>query len=568
MTWLRPVPSGTISRRTWVLAALAVAALALAASANSVVNGFVFDDKYIVVQSGRHSLVAWWRDFADTYWPDHFGGDGYRPLTVIAFRIEWVLGGGTPSLFHAVNIALHTAGSVAILWMASAMLPFAAAFVAAALYAVHPVHVEAIANVVGQAELWVGLLAVLAVGLYVHGRSVAVVSWRRWIAIGAIYLAACLFKENAIVLPLLFGLAELTVVADRTPIRERLARLRMPAIAIVSLGIAFYLVRGFVVPDGGAGFQPYLPFQVVSFSPTDRVLTAVGVAPEWLRLLLWPARLTTEYAPQHVEIMQGPSIAQLPGLLVLLGTVGLCAATWKRNAVAAFGIAWLVVSLLPVSNFIVPVGFIVAERTLLLPSVGAMIAIACVVPPLYAQLERRPRLRYAAAAGFAVLLALGVSRSVVRNRVWHDEERLLRQGVVDSPNSYRSHFQLGTNHFEHNRKREGEQHYRRALELFPHDPVVMYALAEQYRKNEMCRPAIPLYRAALDIAPFIRPTLGLAVCLLQTLEMEEAKLAALDALRWGAIHKEARGIIVAANAGRDSLAARRARGDTVGIRSQ
>jgi tetratricopeptide (TPR) repeat protein len=551
------------TRQSWLLAATIVLALALAASANSVVNGFVYDDTYIVVKAARHSLDGWWRDFGRTYWPEQWGGDGYRPLTVIAFRIEWVLGGGKPFLFHAVNVGLHAFTAVAVFWMAGAFLPFAAAFVVAALYAVHPVHVEAIANVVGQSELWVALLATLAVGLFIHGRRAGAITWPRWAAIGALYLAACFFKEHAIVLPALLALAELTVVSDSASLRERLVRMRMPAVALAAAGLAYFLVRSSVVLDGGSGFVPFLPFQVVRFTGGDRVLTAVGVAPEWLRLLLWPARLTAEYSPQYVEIAQGPSIAQLPGLLVLLGTLGLCAATWRRNPATAFGIGWLVLTLLPMSNFIIPAGFIVAERTLLLPSVGVMIAVGSAVPWLYERFERRLALQRAAGLAFALLVVLGIARSYGRNQVWHDEERLFRQSVVDSPDSYRAHYILGSYLFQQKRKNEGEQHLRRALQLFPYDPVVMMTLAEQYRGIKLCAPAIELYRIAQEIAPSMRGHLGLAVCLLETLELDEAKRVALNAIRWSGNVREARSIIAAADAGRDSLTARRARGDTI-----
>ena len=98
-----------MSRRSWWLLALVIAALALAASANSISNGYAYDDIYLVVKSARmHSFAGWWREFAHTYWPEDSGGDGYRPLTIIAFRAQWTLGGGAPFVFHAVNIALHT----------------------------------------------------------------------------------------------------------------------------------------------------------------------------------------------------------------------------------------------------------------------------------------------------------------------------------------------------------------------------------------------------------------------------------------------------------------------------
>ena len=553
-----------ISRRSWWLTALLIAALALAASANSLANGYAYDDNYLIVKAARtHSLAGWWRDFGQTYWPLEWGGDGYRPLSAIVFRLEWALGRGSPPVFHSVNVVLHLATSVAVFWLACGILPFAAAAVAAGLYAVHPVHVEAIANVVGQSELWVALLIVLASGLFVHGRAAGPVSWKRWLSIGSLYLVSCLFKEHAIVLPALLVLAEATIVRDRAPLLQRLAQIRLPILVLTAVAAAFLWARSLVVLGGGAGFVPYLPFQIVRFTATDRVLTAIGVAPEWLRLLLWPARLATEYSPTYVEIAQGPSIAQLPGLLVLAGMLGLLIVCWRRSPVTAFGIAWLVLTLLPSSNFIIPAGFIVAERTLLLPSVGAMIAVGSLVPWLYERIERRRTAQWVAVGALALLIALGIARSFTRNRVWRDNDTLFRQSVLDAPDSYRAHFLLGQYFFERKQHSYGEHHLQRALELFP-DPVVMYNLAEHYREAGWCDPAVPLYRSAVALATSMRKSqYGLASCLLETLEMEEARKVALSAIRWGGDVRKGREIIAAANLGRDSLAARRARGDTL-----
>src|SRR5688500_10663046 len=248
-----------MTRRDATIAALLVAALALAAGWSSLANGFAYDDVYILEKAGRHSMSGWWRDFATTYWPISMGGDGYRPLTVTAFRAQWVLGDGTPLIFHAVNVALHALTSVVVFWLSTALLPFAAACLAAALYAVHPVHVEAIANSVGQSELMVALLVTLAVVVYIRGRNAATLRWPGWLLIGALYLTACLFKEHAIVLPALLLVAELTVVVDRAPPRQRFGRLRTPYLALGAIAIAYLAARSRVVLGGGAGFVPFLP---------------------------------------------------------------------------------------------------------------------------------------------------------------------------------------------------------------------------------------------------------------------------------------------------------------------
>lgn len=553
-----------ITRHQWWIAAAMLAVLAVGASYSSLFNGFAYDDVYILEKAGRHTMDGWWRDFATTYWPRNMGGDGYRPLTVTAFRAEWVAGAGKPLVFHAVNVALHAFTTVVVLGLAASLLPFAAALMAAALYAVHPVHVEAIANVVGQSELVVALLVTLAVTIYVRARNAGTLGWPGWALIAMLYLLACFFKEHAIVLPALLLVAELTVVVDRTPVRQKLARLRAPYLALAAVALAYLLARSRIVLGGGAGFVPFLPFQVVKFDAADRVLTAIGVVPEWVRLLLWPARLSAQYSPQDVEIAQGFSVAQLPGLMLLVGLLGLTIACWRRSPVTSLGIAWAVLTLLPSSNFLIPAGFIIAERTLLLPSVGAMLAIASAIPWIYGRIEHSRAAQLALAAVAVMLVAIGGLRSHDRNRVWRDNETLLAQSVIDAPDSYRAHHMLGQWYLERGRRAPGEYHLRRALELFPHDPVVMYNLAEEYRKVGWCKPAIPLYQSAFAIANAMRKSqYGLAACLLEELDMAGARRSALTAIRWGADLKTGREILAAAKLGSDSLAARRTRGDTL-----
>jgi len=553
----------TVTRNQWWLAAAIVAALAFAASANSIVNGFVYDDVYTIIRDPRaHTLAGWWTEFTGTYWSARWGSDGYRPMTRILFRLAWAVGDGSPMPFHAMNIVLHLAGSVAVLWLASALLPFAAAWIAAALYAVHPVHTEAIANAVGVSELSVLLLIVLAAGLYLHGRQRGPVTPRRWLAIGTLYAFACFFKEHAIVLPAVLIFAELLVVPDRLPGRDRLNTLRLPILLLTVVAVAFLWARTSAV-RGVSGFVPAIPFQTLNLTSGNRFLTMIGAAPEWFRLLLWPQRLMTEYAPPYIDMAEGPSLIQLPGALLLIGTLGLAIACWRRSPVTSFGIVWIVLTLLPVSNLLIPSGVIVAERTLMLPSVGAMIAIASAVPWLYARLEPHRATRIAGAAAVVVLLALGMGRSIARNRVWVDNETLLHRGVLDSPRSYRTHWLLGYYLKTTNRSEEGLRHLEQAFRLFPYDPVIPYLVADGLRERGNCGPAVELYRWAFELSPALRRyQLALSICLAYTGRLDEAKSVALDALRYGAKYSQAVDVLRAIDAQQDSLRARGSREDS------
>jgi hypothetical protein len=570
--------------RWWLLAALLIA-LVLVSSGAGIRNGFTYDDVYIVQKNGTlHALHDWWRLFERSYWPRLYGSDGYRPLTMLGFAVEWSLGNGAPWIFHATNVVLYAAITVAVFWLASALLPLTAAWLVAALFAVHPVHVEAVANVVGQSELSVALLLIVAVGLYVRRRLTGPeprMPVRTGVAICLCYAAALFAKEHAIVLPALLVAVEATVVADTRPLRRRLVAMR-PLLLWLTLVAVLYLAARSVVKGGNiSGFQPFIVFQALDLSYANRLLTMLGVVPAWLRLLFWPAHLSTEYAPPYVDIAQGPSLLQLPGLLLLVGILGLGVGLWRRRglgSVASFGIAWLCVTLLPTSNFIVPAGIILAERTLFLPSVGALLALGALVPWIEARVASMRRndasraVRVAAVTASIAILAAGCWRSITRTRVWHDNERLFSQAVVDAPRSYRAYYMLGAWMFETGRKKEGEHYYRRALALFPYDPFMSYNLAQQYQQNGMYKPAIPLYRWAFEIAPRFREGEGrenLAICLLYTDQAAEAREQALLGMGFGGARlKDMRRIVQVADsiAGRGAYRSVRAKRPNEGAR--
>src|ERR1035437_9201846 len=128
------------------------------------------------------------------------------------FTLQWVAANGAPWIFHLVNILLAVATTLAVYWCAAAVLPTLGAWVAAALFAVHPVHVEVTGNVVGQSELIVALCLALAVGLYLRRRKTHELTGRDVAAISALFGLGLFTKEHAIVLPGLLVAAEATVL--------------------------------------------------------------------------------------------------------------------------------------------------------------------------------------------------------------------------------------------------------------------------------------------------------------------------------------------------------------------
>src|SRR5215212_5235981 len=152
--------------------AIAIALIALVVTAGALRNGFALDDVHIIADNARvHTLDSFWKLFGQTYWPAEEGASLYRPLTMFAFAAQWVIGNGSPLVFHIFSSILFAATCVAFYFLVDELTTPATALIAGALFTVHPVHVEVFANVVGQAEMWVALLVFLATLQFVSARK-------------------------------------------------------------------------------------------------------------------------------------------------------------------------------------------------------------------------------------------------------------------------------------------------------------------------------------------------------------------------------------------------------------
>jgi tetratricopeptide (TPR) repeat protein len=158
--------SAPLSRWFYLLVAL----VATAAYANSLRNGFAFDD-VSVVRDNRHVVnLDWLSIWHDNYWPDHDGITPdvlYRPLTLWSYLANQAIAPGLEWTFHLVNVLLHALVSVLASLLAWRLLGNRVlAVVTGLLFAVHPLHTEVVANVVGRAELLASSWSLLALVIF------------------------------------------------------------------------------------------------------------------------------------------------------------------------------------------------------------------------------------------------------------------------------------------------------------------------------------------------------------------------------------------------------------------
>src|SRR5712691_7632625 len=239
---------------------LAVALCAVVVYLGALWNRFAFDDLPIVLWNSLFGRPgAWWRAFGASYWPPELGGGMYRPLTISTYALDWLV--GRIAWFHAANLLWHAGASVALAAIARRWSGERAALAAGLVFAVHPVHVEAVANIVGRAEVMAALFVLLAVYAALAHDSL----W--WSA--AALAAGLLSKENAVVAPGLIVWGWIMGLAPR-PSRQRMATYAGVWFAV---GLAYVVVRWAVLGHELVGHPAPVFFGA---SPVAVRLTAVA----------------------------------------------------------------------------------------------------------------------------------------------------------------------------------------------------------------------------------------------------------------------------------------------------
>ncbi|HET7630752.1 MAG TPA: hypothetical protein VFK16_00410 [Gemmatimonadaceae bacterium] len=448
------MPTDNVSRLRRLAPWLAALA-AILVYANALHNGFALDDQAIVQQNPTvHQFAPFGDLWVSAYWPRlPFQMGLYRPLTIVSYMVEWTLWHGSPIGFHAVNIGVHALVTALVVILVLRLgAPPVAALLGGLLFAVHPVHVEAVANVVGYAELMMTLLVLLACLAHLSRRGPRAV---RWVLIGACFLAALLVKESAVALPLLLVIVDYLDPGRRQPL-WRTVWDDAPLYLLLAVLFAGYLGLRYAVLGVVAGTTPSAA--LVGQSSAVRVATALRTWLDYIRLMIWPHDLVAEYGPNVRTAASWRDLAVYLGLAA--GGAILASAVWARRRAPWWTatVAWFAASVFVVSNLVVGVGIILAERTLYLPSVGLALAVV----PLVALGSRHARVAWAVAA---VAGGLAVARTWTRTPVWKSTTTVLVQLASSHPESFMAQSFMGDSAMRAGNAPEAVRHYAIAYGL-------------------------------------------------------------------------------------------------------
>lgn len=514
-----------VSRRMlWAL--FLIAASVFVFYSNTWRKAFLFgDDEELIL---RNVYLQDWRHLPKLLTQHTLGGAGlvsnfYRPAQMLLYFLLVQIFGVKPWPFVLANVLIHIGCAALLFILMSRLLPeppdeadrgagrpgasrIAALAACVLLWALHPIHVEAVANINGTADP-LALFWMLAAFLFFHGS-------RSFLSLSCFALA--LFsKESAIIFPLLPAAYDLIFRPKETSWKRHLPYWILAA--------AYMALRVWIL-NIPTSLNFYAQSNLYTENFAYRFYTLLSVMGKGLSLLFWPAGLHPERSwPIFTGFWNFPVVLSFSVLLFLL-LLGLF--SLRRNPVASFGVFWFFAAYVPVSNLWAKINAIFWEHWFYAPSVGLCLALASVVAGRSPLIQKR-----FAALCFPILLLLGW-RTRVQNDLWRNAETFSGALVRYEPDSAKNWTHYAMVLAEKKKNEEAERAYLRAIALSDQYPQTRHNLANLYRQMGNVEGAVRQYEIALAMNPnFYFSRLALAEIHLQRGDVRAALIQLKEALK-------------------------------------
>ena len=487
---------------------------------NTLPNDFIFDDK---VQLLRNPWIKDVKYIPDIFLSDVWGFAGfkgasnhYRPMMYLLYMADYHIFGFKPWGFHLTNIIFHAGVSVLVFFVATILLTqqiaitsgFPAserleseqvlpnsstlmfAFIAALLFATHPIHTEVVA--------WIGAIPELLftffylISLYWYIKADKPLSIAHLLSV-AFFSISTLCKETTLTLPLI-------LLAYDYSFRKNLFRISLQNLAplikrympYLLVAVAYLIFRNYAI----GGFAPAK--EHANLSDYQYFINIFPLFAQYLEKLFFPINLNAFYTFNPIS-----SILELEGILALIITFSFITLVYmfRRNRLIFFCLLWITIPLLPVLYIPALTSNPFTERYLYLPSVGFVIMASFAVNATYKIKVMGQAVTIMVILTVTALTGLYSAGTIKRNYVWRDEFTLWTDTVKKSPDSYAPHLGLGKIYYEKGLIDKAVEHFEIALRLRPNFPVIHRDLGTAYLTKGFIDKAIEHYQIAVSLMP-------------------------------------------------------------------
>ncbi len=376
-------------------------------------------------------------------------GGRYRPFSLLTFALEYSIFGENPSVSHLLNALFFAFTCLMIYWVLLQLIPvekygteaYFIALATAVLFAVHPIHTEAVANIKGRDEI-LALLGSLG-ALYFAMKAFANKSWLPHLWGALCLLVGMLSKENAITFVAIIPLTLYFFTSAKMP---DLFKATLPYLGVA---LVFIALRSAIVPLslGEKSYElmnnPFLSIENGRYVPIsfgEQMATVTYTLGKYIQLLIFPHPLTHDYYPRHIELKSWGDPMVLASLLLYIGMLAYALWGLLKKDWLSYGILFYLLSLSIVSNVVFAIGTNMAERLIFMPSLGFCFVVAVLLYRLGKRLAPAQKLKQFKQLQLPLLL-LGVfslalaAKAVVRNGAWKDNYTLFITDIETSSNS-------------------------------------------------------------------------------------------------------------------------------------
>jgi hypothetical protein len=405
---------------------------------DSLWGDFVFDDVPLIQQDRFYvqednPLKCWKRDF----WKENMKQGLYRPFTIFSYWVNAKIGGIDSPAFRIGNLIFHFFVTILVFKLALRLrLGHWPAIFAAVLFAVHPIHTEAVIPAFGRGELLCALflLCALIIHTYIEkNRLLCVVA-------GLSFLFACWSKEHGLAfLPLCILLDLYLKKPFNSTVFRDFVKNRIPVyllyVFIVAVFFASrYFALGTLIPSKNS-FNPAIDNPIALCHFPLNVISALKVQGLALSKFFWPSVLSHDYS--YAQLLSSVSVFDWKSWLTVILFLGIpaliCVSFKKLKFKIIFLLVAYVVCVLPAGNFIIMAGTIFGERLQYIPSVWLCMFSALVVSLLFRKLSVKIVLMIS-----AVIIIAASARTYERGRDWDNQMSLATAGVRSAPESVKT----------------------------------------------------------------------------------------------------------------------------------
>jgi len=483
-----PAASPTVAPRTVAIAIfLSISVLTSLVYFQTFGYGYVYydDDRYVydnpMVKAGISGQSLAWA-FTTFYFAN------WHPLTWISYLLDYQLFGLNAGAEHAVNVVLHL-GAITFLFLALLVMtrqPFRSGLVAA-IFALHPLHVESVAWIAERKDVLSTFFQMLTLLLYARYAEKPVL--KRYAAMALAFALSLLAKPMAVTLPLVLLLLDVWPLhrVKFETWRENLPRLLLEKTPLLAMSAIASVLTFMAQRSGGAVVS------LVGMPFSERLANALTAYVGYIGKTFWPVDLAVLYP---LRTATPASVAA--AILILIAITALAVATFQSRPYFLTGWLWYLGMLVPVIGLVQVGRQSMADRYTYMPLVGLSIALVWL---LAEEVERRPSLRQAAAAVAFLVLAILAVGAYHQAGFWKDSETLFRHTLAVTRDNSIIENNLGVVIQREGRLDEAGALYRQALAVAPDYTEAQtnlgVVLAGQGKHDE----AIKLYRQALTTDP-------------------------------------------------------------------